>query len=85
MTWKMLSAEMAVTLAVAVGPRLPRVAVSTSDRLPEALTERVGNGWSAGLPDVSRPVGMIYDGSELVKLSVGRTVITIQYALIEPV
>ena len=57
----MLSAEMLVMLAVAVGPTLPNVDVSIKDRLAELFSDTVGNGCVEGLPDVSRVVFTAYD------------------------
>jgi hypothetical protein len=52
----MLFARRPVTFAVAVGPILLKVAVSTNDKLPEVLREAVGNGFAEGAPDVSSVV-----------------------------
>lgn len=60
MGWKMSSAEMAVLLTVAVGPKLEIVAVSTRDRLRVVLGDRLANGCVAGLPEVSSEEGMIF-------------------------
>lgn len=49
-----MSAEIAVLLTVAVGPKLEIVAVSTRDRLRVVFGDRVGKGCVAGFPEVSR-------------------------------
>lgn len=53
---KISPADMLVTLAVAVGPILLKVEVSTNDKLPEVFKDAVGNGFADGAPDVSRVV-----------------------------
>ena len=59
----MLAADMLVMLAVAVGPTLLKVEVSTSDKLPEVFKEAVGNGFAEGAPEVSRVVCTTCEGN----------------------
>ncbi len=59
--WKMLLAVIPVTWAGAVGPRLLRVDVSTSDRLPEVCSDRLWKGCALGFPDVSKEVCATYN------------------------
>ena len=54
--WKMSSTEMLVMSAVAVGPIVPRVEVSTRDKVALLLNDTVGKGWAEGLPEVSSDV-----------------------------
>ena len=56
MGWNMSPADMLVTLAVAVGPILLKVDVSTNDKVVELFNDTVGNGLAEGSPDVSRVV-----------------------------
>ena len=52
----MLLTPMLVTLLAAVGTTFDSVAVSTMESVDVALTKDVGNGFTEGLPAVSRPV-----------------------------
>lgn len=56
---KILFASIAVTFAVAVGPILLSVAVSTKDKDPEVFKDCDRNGSAEGAPDVSRVVWTI--------------------------
>lgn len=50
---------MLVMPAVAVGATFDRVAVSRSESVEVALTTEVGNGFTEGLPEVSKLVCMM--------------------------
>lgn len=54
--WNMSFASIPVTFAVAVGPILLSVAVSTKDKLPEVFNDCDGNGFLDGAPEVSSVV-----------------------------
>lgn len=54
--WNISSADRLVTLAVAVGPTLLRVDVSTRDKLVVLPSDTDVKGWAEGLPDVSSVV-----------------------------